>query len=356
MGKMYVLDTILLHQQEDLSKGVIPIKAEPVKCNSLVMVLFDECNLNCTFCMRQNKDSTYYFESPNKMSRENIMAQVETVRKVKAAITDPNDLSISIVGGELFQDKFDYNIYDELFDSLVEIFCEKPQDKIEICIYSNFICKQIDRVADLLDRHKDHINFSLRLSFDFVGRYTKPYMAGRVMDNYMYLTRERGYDMIIAMCANRPNIDAFMNHTSPYNDQFEFWLNDTDHCDVFFSDYIDNGCKQFVTDADDMVRLYKYLVDNYPHCSNIRGLLSNLRIEQDHSCNELWVSRSGVRRCCTNLGDRKIKCLDTFGCFGCEFYNQCPAMCYHAYYQYDYCWKKVIYQYLVDKGYKKVEK
>lgn len=350
---MYVLDTILLHKTENLANNVIPIKAEPVKCNSLVMVLFDECNLNCGFCMRQNKDSTYYFESPNKMSRESIMAQVEMVKKVKQAITDPRDLSISLVGGELFQDKYDYSVYDDLFDALVDIFCEHPEDKIQICIYSNFLFKDNKRVADLIERHKQHINFIFVLSFDFVGRYTKPYMIKRVMDNYMYLTRERDIDIVVALIAHKPNIDALINHDSEYLPQLEFWMNDTEYCKVQFGDYIDNGNPEFRSSADDLVRLYKFLIDHYPQCDSVRALLSNLRIEQDHSCNELWVSRNGVRRCCHDIGDRKIHCLNTFGCFGCEFYENCPAMCYQAYYRHEYCWKRVIYQYLLDKGYKR---
>lgn len=346
---MYVLDTILLHKTEKLNEKVIPIQAQAIKCNSLVMVLFDECNLDCGFCLRKNPDSSYYFETPSKMSRETIMDQLETVRSIKEFITDSNDLSICVVGGELFQDKFDYSIYDDLFNGLAETFCDE-NTKINISIYTNLLCKDIDRVAQLIQRHQHHLDFTILFSFDLVGRYTKPYMIDRVMHNYKCLTRNYDIFVNIALTAYCKNIDAIVNQNNPLCEQMNFFFEDKDYCSVIFGDYIDNGSEEYKTTEEDLVKLYTWLIDNHPDCQAILRLLSNLKSEQDHSCNELWVSRDGVRRCCSNVGDRKAKFISTVNCFGCEYYQHCQSICFHAYSEHKYCWKQIIYRYLQSKG------
>ena len=321
---------------------VIPIVSEQSElCNDIAIMLLGKCNLDCDFCLNKVKESNYNKFIDQEFDPKVVLGYIQHLKQLKDNIVDKNDINLTLYGGELFQDKFDYNVYDQLLTAIEDIF-KDCLDKLSIAIFSNFLFKDPQRVVNLLNKHCDKLDFNLTMSFDLVGRYTKPYMIPRVMDNFYYLTNNCQVKPQVTITGHRLNLESIM-HKGLNFDSFEKLYNDA-AVTITISNYINNpDVPQYAIDGEFLEKFWLFALENYPKISNVQGILHPIPREQSKGCHELILIGDTINRCCNNVGSYLAEYQNKFGCLYCEYYKNCNEICYFSQHSFDKCWRKSLF-------------
>nr|DAE70007.1 MAG TPA: Radical SAM domain protein, CteA SAM binding, metalloprotein, SCIFF [Caudoviricetes sp.] len=319
--------------------NIIPIlKQYNHKANSIMVELFQDCNLQCKFCgnCNNNDQHEYHFDE------QKILSMVKDIEQCLPCMVEDGDFGISVLGGELFQDKYNYDVYDVFFEKVNHLI--KPYSKARLYTFSNFLFKDAERVYKLLKKHNVYIN----ASFDLVGRYTKPYMIPRVLSNIdFFKTRPIGNQQSLSVCitAHKPNIEAIMNKGQNY-EAFERLYNDP-LCSIVIGDYLPKkNVPEYSNNSQQLADFYLHLLDKYPKISNF---ISQQHIEkEDKRCNEIYITQRGVHECYSTLNDKHVfeykkQFINEMHCLTCDHYAYCSKICYRAMAGMNVCWKKLIY-------------
>lgn len=117
---------------------------------NIVMILTEECNLNCTYC--------YVKDNPLKMSYETIDKTLEWSKSFIPTLKEDEHVLLNLFGGEALVAKNELKYIIEQ-TNLIE---KEYPDKIKCTIYSNGILIN-DEILNFVDpyRHFVHFNFSL---------------------------------------------------------------------------------------------------------------------------------------------------------------------------------------------------
>lgn len=328
-----------------LNKRVIPIVSDQYeKCNDLALLLFAECNLKCKFCLNDVEESNYHSFAGTKFDRDRILHYLDHLRNLRQYIKKDDDIALTLFGGELFQDKFDYGVYDELLTGIEQIF-EDVLENVNIDIFSNFMFKDPDRVLNLLNSHSDKLDLTLSISFDPVGRYTKPYMVKRALYNFYHIKKHAKFHETVTITGHAKNIDAILNH----GENFDAWQDLYDNADtrITFTNYINNpAVPDYQVNAEMLSDFWMYMLLHYPKVANIQNIVHPLPKEQSTGCHELIMMGDTIKRCCENVGNHKAKFETTFGCLYCDYYEKCNETCYFSQHKENSCWRKRIFEYL----------
>ncbi len=132
-----------------------------VKHSELVVLFFEDCNLNCIFCPQNHT-------SKIGADRDSILAKVSGI--VNYINNNPSlDFYLHIMGGELFQDKFiekDFLIYYGEFIDLIKNQVQ-PNKKLHFCFITNLVYNNIDAVISFCEKY----NLKISVSYDMNGRF-----------------------------------------------------------------------------------------------------------------------------------------------------------------------------------------
>ena len=327
------------------TQRVIPIIADPTQtelCNDVALMLLGKCNLDCEFCLNKIEESNYHKFLNQDFDADLILKYLDSLKVFKEHIMDQHDINLTLFGGELFQDRYDYTIYDQLLTGIEEIFADCI-DSTSLSIFSNFLFKDCNRVVELLNKHADKIDITLTMSFDLVGRYTKPYMIPRVLQNYQFLHDHCLVKPKVTITGHRLNMEAIMNH----GENFETFLklyNDP-KTTITFSNYINNPHAQhYKIDGKLLETFWLYMLKHYPKVSNIQGMLNPIPREQSKGCHELIMIGDTLNRCCNNVATYLNDYQTKFGCLYCDYYQYCNEICYFSQHNLETCWRKTLFE------------
>ena len=322
---------------------IIPIlKKHNHKANSIMIELFQDCNLRCDFCGNCNSNDQHEYHFDEKA----ILKMIDDVAKCLPHMRDDGDFGISVLGGELFQDKYDYRIYDILFGELNNLLKDYPKSRLYT--FSNFLFKDAERVYDLLNKHCVYIN----ASFDLVGRYTKPYMVPRVLDNINFFKKRLFPDqkyLSVCVTAHRQNIEAIMHKGENYNTFVDLYNDPL--CNIVIGEYLPvKSAPTYTNTAQMLADFYLYLFDNFPKISNF--ITQSHTESEDKRCNEIYITQRGIHECHSSLNNKHVfeykkQFISKMHCFSCEYFSCCSKMCYRAIANMDVCWKKLIYDKMI---------
>lgn len=138
-------------------------------------ILFDKCNLNCSFCFESNKTKTINSQYINNLPH--------MFTKCVEERHDVDCLEITMMGGEVFMDTLNDDIfetYKNVCTTTYQLISDiRPNIDVNFNWLSNGVFKKKQRVEQLLVETKSTISFS----YDSVGRYPSNVQLNMMKEN-----------------------------------------------------------------------------------------------------------------------------------------------------------------------------
>lgn len=311
----------------------------------IIVILFEQCNLSCSFCHQKHDDKT---------GMDSIVDKVDLVRRTIPILRKKGktQFSVHVMGGELFAD----DIPDELFekyDRFIDGVRELRSDGTQVDIYfvSNLIFDNRARMETFLDKHQD---VHLLTSFDFAGRFNE---ANKKIyfDNVLHF--EDRIDSVNVILSKQ-NIERMIKQRDPVFDYLY------DKFEVVFDYYGPKGANDPHLPTDVQLRQgLIYLFDNYPKVMPVANFTSKTKTVM--SCMDTYTAMPNgkVGGCGMFENTTKVipikrsieqKWFDSYNCFECEHFQRCSFGCFMSNHINDMrtqqqCWLKEVYDYVDTK-------
>lgn len=312
------------------------------------VVLFENCNLRCSFCP-QNHTST--------RGMNDISEHYELVERAidQFVLEGKPIISITIHGGELFQDAVDDHLFDQYVE-LVRIIRAHPGNasaKIGITFCTNLVFTKTERVLNFITEIQskyDPIDFAI--SYDPVSRFSRKDLD--VFKTNLNIFNK--YIDSVNLVFTKPNIKKIIAG----DDLFDY-LYDNFTCTFDYYQIEPNKKVNAPTDQD-LQDIFLLLARKYPKTNPIQGYFIRDRNDAiyQHTKNALENTITGF--CDVNFEgkifagsnasfqDIELKFLDDMGCLSCPFFERCGLGCIPQHYFYpeyktlDYCWQKSVHE------------
>jgi len=297
--------------------------------------LFENCNIACGYCSQDHNDA-----GPNK---ESFDRKKRLAKSYMSKLSWKNDnCRISLMGGELFQDKFRPEIWEMYEDLIVDLYSEAKKwfpGTVSIGASTNFLFADDWPLEVLIYELKNNhnIDFRLRTSYDLKGRPFTDQLTRNFMKN---LTIFKRYTDSISVCLHKPNIHAMIRGEDSILKMF------SQDMELSFDWYIPDGkndTKYFPTDEECKQALLHIMVE-YPSSTPVKEMLSG-EIGHVQCCSEnrvLIPSNEVVSNCIylTNeyknpmnrdtTYDKATTFMKEQGCAECPHFMSCSLYCYAA--------------------------
>jgi hypothetical protein len=298
------------------------------------MQLYENCNLSCTFCSQDHKAS---LEQASWNSLEKKWALADAYVESHAG----SHFKFNLMGGELFQDKFNEDHYENLF-SLCEKLNSSATQKgktAQFMFTTNLIFANRKPVERLLARVADlGVNVQLATSFDFSGRTWSHSQKDLFKNNVEHFKK---HIRLVGVVLHRPAIDVMVNRV----DELFDWL--YRHVPIVFEYYIPdlNHQDYFAPSDDDNLRAWLYLARHYPEVQPVKRWLTEKYNEvKCCSINRLTILANNTVSACRyfpykpedfktdldkhSIAGMAIKFIQDQGCQTCENFNRCGLHCF----------------------------
>ena len=307
---------------ENILASKVPDYAE------IEIFFFEHCNLKCVHCF-QDHDATV------GMDRQSILSKVSLIESFFKK-TPKKDVTLNIMGGELFQ--------DHLLDEFLPIYSEFINEVKLLSVKYNKISK-FNFVTNLLaTKHDTFIKWlvehrlKLSVSYDLSGRFN----INQLLQFKHNIEIYKEYVGIICLVSTRHNIKLLVEGKDKY---FDYLYNNFD-C---YWDQLTPGPTvptELVPSERQYLEFLKYLVDHYPKCTNLDAFV-NGKSENKMSCpsiNKLLIETNNATSSCRikqhkssndfisfvkDTNDVIIeKWIEDKGCLTCEYFRRCPFSCF----------------------------
>ena len=302
------------------------INKKIVNHSELVVLFFEDCNLNCIFCPQNHTSEV-------GADRDSILAKVPGI--VNYINNNPSlDFYLHIMGGELFQDKFiekDFLIYYGEFIDLIKNQVQSNK-KLHFCFITNLVYNNIDAVINFCEKY----NLKMSVSYDMNGRFNM---------NQLNLFKENiekisEHIRLISLVITKQNIISLIKGDEYFDYLYSKYLCSWDKMlpSVGFNDHL-------MPKESELLEFYKILADKYPLCTNMESFLSDS--ENAMTCtrgNSYTVMADGskAKGCSgtvllndTNTPKKHLestiimqKYISQKNCFSCEYYSKCSFSCF----------------------------
>lgn len=313
---------------------------------------FYECNLACQFCHEKYKRTIYKTKITKEYLTDFFDSCVAKIRVLNDRF-QYDQINMSLMGGELFQDRFKDDII-ECYDKFI-LKLKLLHTRLSINIVTNLVYKNIDRLISLIIKHKDVIH--LQSSFDFDGRYTKDYQPKLFLENCLKL-KQYNIDVLISIVLHSKNIEVLLGKNHKLTPIFKtLYDNKFDIATVMYYNN-DKYTPQYSVTSDLLLYTYKHLIDYYPNLIEIKTLLNKISSKRktDHNCNLIHSLAITSDRTRFKDWTNKQYSYSNINCVTCKYYN-CCATDYGVYNmdttlqfsQKVQCFDKLLFQYIENK-------
>ena len=300
------------------------LKDKVIDYTEVVVLLFEHCNMSCVFCP-QDHDSLV------GATRDDILYKAT---KIVDFINNnkKTDVSLHIMGGELFQDKFVnegfINHYQEFID-VIKNGVNKDKN-LNFYFVTNLVYDCIDEVIKFCDYN----NLKLNVSYDLAGRFNNNQLEIFKKN----IVKIKDYVNVISLVITKQNIDRLKNGDSVFEYLYENFTCDWDQLLPG-----KNFNHQLMPKQSELFDFYKLLIDKYPNCNNVKYFLSKERHSMacTRGSNFTIMSDNTIPKGCSgkvllvnasteNLGDTKIIqfFMKEHDCLSCEYYSRCGFTCF----------------------------
>lgn len=313
--------------------------SEPYTCDvnakfhQITITIFTDCNLSCRFCYEYDRTPI----SEDLWNYDNIIKNFElAVSKIKAPL-----ITISVIGGELLQDKFDNDMiekYTAFFNQLKTILT-KHNKQFKISINSNLIHLKRERWVELFT----NVGVDIFASYDCHGRFGNKKQRTLFFNNFDYYHSKqliKGCDIVLS----KSNIESFLSLSKYYDDLVHIYNNTKN---IIFNCYTtdphninndDNPSKDLIS------KFYLFLYHNFEKCSTIEGIIKDKKIVENHPmCFSTMIYPNALLWTCCDP-KKKSEFIINKKCFVCDYYRWCNSTaCYRTQCNGDVCFLQKIY-------------
>ena len=318
----------------DINVEPIPTFGKKVG-REIIVTLFNDCNLNCSFCngclvVPEEYDQSLMYQMANDVCR------------IFDVVSDTT-IKVKFTGGEILQDKFK----DEQFEhyakicSIIRDYASSIGKVANLSITSNLIFKKRERVLKFLVDN----DIAITGSFDMVGRFDNPKLVDLFIENVDYLTNN-GKEVKINFVAHKGNINAIVNREQ-YIEQFEYLYN---NYKVMLDHYTPVGVKEYDVSEQELSEFLKFLYHNYPNIEHLKAYVNNFETKKCEyiDCNRsVWVNGNGIVGDCNGNFVNGFVCqLEEKNCVMCKHLSYCKLVCSRIYRGTDFCYLRDFYDYL----------
>lgn len=309
------------------------------------LILFEYCNLRCSFC-HQDHDSKVGFDT--------IAEKVETL----IASTDPRQYYVvNMTGGELFLDEIPDEMFEQYYQAGKRIF--EHFDNALLVLGTNLVYHRIERLIKLVNRLSAHGRVQIATSYDPAGRFDR---VSRMV--FMHnLQRVKDWVKTINVVITKQNIEAFLNENEGYE---VAWM--CEHFDVYFDHYIPSQMYEYIQPDEDLIsKLYLHLNERYPNSYPIKDWKQNAFNETTCRSTKIVNKDGVVSTCWSEAGknaildegeglkakdEAELRFVEKYNCFTCEYYSRCGMRCFlhHSFIEQsnDICQIKLMFDQIVE--------
>lgn len=297
--------------------------------------LFEECNLNCSFCWQDHDDIK---------GKDDIISRANDINNLLSK-NPTNHHLINIMGGELFHDNITDDVFCDYYALCENIVAYAKDNHISISFtfVTNLVYQNLFRVISLIYNIRQIIpGVSLTTSYDPVGRFNESNKSLFLKNLRTVLIIDKNLISNVSVVMTRPNIKYLVTNEDSDLD----WM--YDNFDVYFDYYSPNQTAPHHTPKEsELLRFFKWLIIKYPNAGPIQSWKDNRN--NPMSCRRsMIVGPNGNQgRCCSLLNDfskeekNRIPIfnisdntdLERFyveqkGCLSCEFFSKCTIGCF----------------------------
>jgi len=309
----------------------------------VVISLFTECNMKCSFCADRNRS----FEKVSKSAIDLRFEHFKTL--INSRIFHHKHIDIKLFGGELFQDKFSDEVYEwyYAFVDSVESLLREHGITWQWYISSNFIFKNSERPFAFLKR----INAVVRCSFDFKGRFTKETQIERFIAN-VFKAKDYGIEPKLAIIMTRTAIDCIMHRKGSLFKVFEDFYNRDILSEFDYYDKATTIINAKVSEIDEecvderlLAQFFIHLYENYDRMDLVKSLLDRSNVHY-HCCHGATITDKLYYQCC-DLYTATQKLMESHNCYMCDYFYCCGGMCNRVFNDCgELCHLKMVYEYI----------
>lgn len=326
-----------------MSNKIIPIKVAHDSLGTLLpmfrnkskithgisIMITSDCNLKCDFCLERYFDdhqneidqlcADNFYKSYNNITRENSVEIInkacentlEVIRKLNGA----QYYNLSILGGELFQDKYSdaiFQAYDTLLTRCIEQI-RAQHGKYQWALMTNLITKHPERIIDLAIKHHCTIN----ASFDFEGRFKTQKTLDLWLKN-IEIVKQSGASYLVNTCMSKANINRILADDP-------LWVYLYNNHTIHLEQFQDVGNNEYSITSDLLTELYIHLYEKYPTVANVLS-------DQQFFATCISVFPNTISwQCCDHFAMMK-RFFESKQCLSCEYFNNCELQdCYLIY-------------------------
>ena len=305
--------------------------------------LFEFCNLRCAFCWQNHEDTVGIDTVINKIIPVEKFIKHELMMSVV----------FNIMGGEVFAPAIYNKELNHAYKTLskgIQKICERYDKKVRINWVTNLIMSDEgnELLRDLLSwSEHEGIEATITTSYDPRGRFSKTDLE-RFKQQVIYWGKEiKSFSMLIT----KPMIKYHLEQGDPY---FKH-LYDQGY-EIYFDYYTpDQHAKYFMPSDTELLKFFKYIIDNYPNCSPVREWIFKKRNYASCRTSKLILQDNTLCQCGNLVQDPKDlvmysspikkkdnsiienKFLEKYNCASCEFLDRCTLGCFM---NHDYKWRE----------------
>jgi len=300
------------------------IDSKVIDYAEIVVILFENCNLECVFCP-QNHNSNLGTSEKEIISKTTKI--IEWIKKNNRS----NYFKIHIMGGELFQDKFIESNFLNYYQNFIDVIKKEITDKnLVFNFVTNLVFKKNEPVINFLKTN----NLKFSVSYDSNGRFKKNEFE--IFKQNIEIFKD--YIEMISLVATKQNIKNLINGDNYYDYLYENFIC---HWDSFLPSV--EISEKLMPSERELLEFYKVLVDKYPKTLNAEYFLNgennkmsctrgnSFTILHDNTipngCSGSIFLKNGETK---NLGSEQIviNFLNSYDCFSCEYYKNCSFTCF----------------------------
>lgn len=302
----------------------------------IIVSLFSECNLKCSFCFQKNIETIYWSPS-NTDIRIRLMEEcVPNIRRSR--------IKVKIAGGELFQNHLikrgALDDYQRFIDQSIKII-EDNNKTYYFSITSNLVfTKYRERVAEFLQKN----NIELYASFDFDGRFPSKAIVDRFVENVEYFNSV-GIKPVINFVLTKKAATMLMYQPDHYLVEAFNKLHATN--EVSYEYYTDMNVPQYDLTEKELGEVFIFLYNHYPNIKEIQSLVDPDYNGSKYCNSSIWIDTITLYQCSDHL-KYVNEFVDNKQCITCDFFKNCRMSCPRLYSKQKHCHLKIFYEYCQD--------
>jgi hypothetical protein len=339
---------------------------EKQKYNSegeLIVFFFERCNLTCQFCPQDHESI---------VGLDNILGKTEIIKKALDTMVSKGKTSVSIsyMGGELFEDRILDSTFDEYAIVIHEVneYAKSINLPINCHLATHLVYNKRDRVLDFVKK----VNLPLAASYDPSGRFNQQNLE--IFKNNVEFFKD--HILQIGVVMTKPNIAKFVKGEAPF---FKYLY---DNFTVVFDNYTfsqNTDHKKLMPNDVEYRDFYIFMVNNWPNCLPFSEMYTNLPnkmscmqtmyIFPDSTFGSCGTFETGLSPLVDKTGKitrinisplEKVvekRWLNDYDCFSCEHMQRCTFSCFlNNHFKnnrtQEVCWLKEVYDHIDQKGMK----